>query len=441
MVTYGGGSFIYNGSGQGPAINFNGADGVKTTNYVGMLPTSYGPSVNAPTNAGSYYVTNTLANGVNYLGTNTGFNFVIIPTTNALVLGVGPVIAGYGQVVSAVAAVQINGANRLDATSNVVYVVDGARVATNGLVGGTNVWSTGNLVVGVHNVSAIYTGDNNFSNSVSGTNGVTVNLGVPVLTLRATAITYGQTLGSSSLGGSVATNGNNGALVLGSYAFATPGIVPNAGVTNVSVVFTPTDGVNYSSVTNPVPVTVNPSGNDYLTSLRLNPAGTLTPGFATNIFSYTATEAYGNQPSVTVTNADLSATNQLVYNHTTNLLASGVTSAALTLNPNPGITNVVQVQVRAQDGVTVLIYTVQVQQLPSQSQPMMSNNLSGTNLTLSWPLANLGYQLLVQTNKLAYGISPITNDWMLVPNSTRTNQISLPINPGISSEFYRLLSP
>jgi len=441
VVTYGGGSFIYTGSGQGPAINFNGADGVKTTNYVGVLPTSYGPGGNAPTNAGSYYVTNTLANGVNYLGTNTAFTFAIIPTTNALVLGVGPGIAGYGQVVSVVAAVQINGTNRLDATSNVVYVVDGTRVATNGLASGTNVWSTGGLPVGVHNVSAIYTGDNNFSNSVSGTNGVTVNLAVPVLTLRATAITYGQTLGSSSLGGSVATNGNNGALVLGSYAFATPAIIPNAGVTNVSVVFTPTDGVDYSSVTNLVPVTINPSSNAYLTSFGLNPAGTLTPGFATNIFSYTATETYGNQPSVTVTNADLSATNQLVYNHTTNLLVSGVTSAALTLNPNPGITNMVQVQVRAQDGVTVLTYTVQVQQLPSQSRPTMSNSLSGTNMTLSWPLANVGYRLLVQTNKLVYGISPNTNDWMTVPNSMLTNQISLPLNPLNASEFYRLVYP
>jgi len=28
-----------------------------------------------------------------------------------------------------------------------------------------------------------------------------------------------------------------------------------------------------------------------------------------------------------------------------------------------------------------------------------------------------------------------------VPNSTHTNQISLPVNPGISSEFYRLLLP
>ena len=186
---------------------------------------------------------------------------------------------------------------------------------------------------------------------------------------------------------------------------------------------------------------VDYSSNAYLVSLVLSPAGSLSPSFSSNQFSYTATEAYSNSPTVTVSNADLNATNQLIYNGNTNLLASGTASGALTLNPNPGVTNVVKVRVLAQDGLTELIYTVQVQQLPSQNQPAMSNSLSGTNLTLSWPLANLGYQLLVQTNKLANGISSNTNDWMPVPNSTHTNQMSLPINPAISSEFYRLLSP
>ena len=183
------------------------------------------------------------------------------------------------------------------------------------------------------------------------------------------------------------------------------------------------------------------SANAYLTSLALTPAGTLTPSFATNVFSYTATEAYGNNPAVIVTNADLTATNLLIYNNTTNPLVSGVTSGALTLNPNPSVTNIVTVQVTAQDGQTVMTYVVNVQQLLSQNPPALTNRLIGTNLTLVWPLANLGYKLLVQTNNLAGGISSNTNDWMIVPNSTLTNQMPLPINSIIPGEYYRLVSP
>ena len=183
------------------------------------------------------------------------------------------------------------------------------------------------------------------------------------------------------------------------------------------------------------------SSNAYLLSLALNPAGTLTPGFATNVFSYTATETYGNTPTVTVTNADLTATNQLSYNNVTNLLASGAASGALILNANPGVTNTVLVQVTAQDGLTALTYVVKVRQLPSQNPPALTNSVSGINLTLAWPLANLGYSLLVQTNNLVSGISTNPNDWTTVPNSTLTNQISLPFNPLSPSEYYRLVSP
>ena len=183
------------------------------------------------------------------------------------------------------------------------------------------------------------------------------------------------------------------------------------------------------------------SSNAYLTALVLTPAGALTPSFSSNQFNYTATEAYSNAPTVTATLADLTAASRLIFGNTTNLLASGVASGALTLNPNPGVTNVVRVWVTAQDGVTELIYTVNVQQLPSTSPPTMTNRLSGTNLTLSWPLGHLGYLLLVQTNQLVSGISANTNDWMVVPDSMLTNQVSLPINQIIPAEFYRLVSP
>jgi autotransporter-associated beta strand protein len=187
----------------------------------------------------------------------------------------------------------------------------------------------------------------------------------------------------------------------------------------------------------------SPSTDAYLTSLTLAPAGTFTPAFATNVFNYTVTEAYGSPITVTVTNADLNATNQLTINGISfGLLASGVSSTpAQALNPNPGATNVVSVQVTAQDGVTVNNYTVNVVQLPSQAQPRLTNIVNGTTMKLNWPLDHLGYRLLVQTNNLNKGVSGNANDWATVPGSTATNTASISILTTNGDEYYRLVYP
>ena len=74
-VTYGGTvSFTYNGAAQTPGItSITGSTGTRTTNYVG---TGYA-SVNAPTNAGSYYVSNTVASDANYNGVTNSLSFTI----------------------------------------------------------------------------------------------------------------------------------------------------------------------------------------------------------------------------------------------------------------------------------------------------------------------------------------------------------------------------
>jgi hypothetical protein len=66
----------------------------------------------------------------------------------------------------------------------------------------------------------------------------------------ATDITYGQTLASSTLSGGAAS-------VPGSFAFTKPATAPAAGTASQSVTFTPSDTLNYSTVTTSVSVTVN----------------------------------------------------------------------------------------------------------------------------------------------------------------------------------------
>ena len=90
----------------------------------------------------------------------------------------------------------------------------------------------------------------NYGGSTSGT--LIIAKATPLITTQptATAITYGQTLASSSLSGGVAS-------VPGSFAFATPATIPAAGITAQSVTFTPTDTLNYQDVTTTVNVTTS----------------------------------------------------------------------------------------------------------------------------------------------------------------------------------------
>ena len=66
---------------------------------------------------------------------------------------------------------------------------------------------------------------------------------------------------------------------------------------------------------------------------------------------------------------------------------------------------------------------------------------SGRTMNLSWPSDHTGWRLLVQTNNLALGLSVNINDWGTVAGSSVTNQVSIPINATLPTEFYRLVYP
>jgi len=216
-------------------------------------------------------------------------------------------------------------------------------------------------------------------------------------------------------------------------------------LTNGSLTFVATNNGSIYTIVNGfqlqlvLPQTVSTNAN--LTSLVLNPTLSFTPAFSSNGLSYMATAAYGSSPTVTVVNANANATNQLIYNGATNMLASGEASAALTLNPNPAVTNVVLLQVTAQDGVTKQTYTVNLVQLPNQSKPVLTSGVSNGTLTLTWPVDHLGYRLLTQTNNLNLGVSTNPNDWTAVPGSTMTNTMTISIIMSNLDEYYRLVYP
>jgi hypothetical protein len=115
------------------------------------------------------------------------------------------------------------------------------------------------------------------------------------------------------------------------------------------------------------------------------------------------------------------------------------TNQTLTLNPP---TNTVAVTVVSQDLSQTNVYTVNVLLQPSQTVPKLTNSVSGSTLTLTWPADHLGYRLLVQTNNLSKGVSSNTNDWMTAPGSTviTTTNITI-IKTGVTNEYYRLVYP
>jgi autotransporter-associated beta strand protein len=68
----------------------------------------------------------------------------------------------------------------------------------------------------------------------------------------------------------------------------------------------------------------------------------------------------------------------------------------------------------------------------------ITSSVSGGTLTLSWPAGHTGWTLQVQTNSLAVGLS---NNWVAVPGSAATNQVSVTISPADPTIFYRLVYP
>jgi hypothetical protein len=123
---------------------------------------------------------------------------------------------------------------------------------TNALAGATN------AVLSLTNVQPSQEGNytviitNNYGSVTSSVAVLTVIQASPVIITppTASAITYGQTLASSVLSGGVASTP-------GIFAFATTTLAPNAGITNVSVIFMPTDTTNYTTTITNVNVTVN----------------------------------------------------------------------------------------------------------------------------------------------------------------------------------------
>jgi hypothetical protein len=135
-------------------------------------------------------------------------------------------------------------------------------------VSGTFSWTTATTAPGAGTPSEGVTftpSDTTDYNTVAGSANVTVNKATPAVSAwpTASAITYGQTLASSTLSGGTAS-------VPGAFSWTTSTTAPATGTASQGVTFTATDATDYNTVPGSVSVTVNPA----------TPTVTVTPGYS-----------------------------------------------------------------------------------------------------------------------------------------------------------------
>jgi len=70
--------------------------------------------------------------------------------------------------------------------------------------------------------------------------------------------------------------------------------------------------------------------------------------------------------------------------------------------------------------------------------PVLTNSISGSTLSLTWPTDHLGWRLEVQTNSLSTGLG---TNWATWPNSTNLTTVPITINPASPSVFFRMVYP
>jgi hyaluronate lyase len=304
-----GGTFTYSGSPQGPGLESVTKTGSTNSNltyrYEGVAPTLYSASSTRPTDAGTYTVTATVPEDTNSMAAvSTPALFTIVPATppppsaspitygqtlaSSVVSGtanVGGVWRWANEALIPPAGISFQTAtftptetkNYTTTTANVsvtvnpaipIFSLPGTGAITlpygealsffnwsrwNSIPDGVLSWVDPNLTPGLgdSSQSVVFTPSNTNNYAVVNTNVIVrVNRADPVITQApvATAIASGETLASSFLSGGVAN-------VEGKFAWTSSGNIPS-GTGNQDVTFTPTDLVNYNSVTVPVNVVV-----------------------------------------------------------------------------------------------------------------------------------------------------------------------------------------
>jgi fibronectin type 3 domain-containing protein len=330
------------------ALSWNASVGATSYN-VKRSAVSGGPYVTNASPSGTNYVDAGLADSTTYYyvvsavnasgqsinsletGATTITPITTTPTTTIL-NALGDAVT-YGTPVTFAATV-----SPAPTAGDTVIFEDGSSILGTGTISGggmaTYTTSGTQLTAGSHSISAIFGGDANYLASSSVTLNQVVNSQTPVLSTvpTASAITYGQRLSASTLGGGVVTNAA-GTTVPGTFVFDTTNIMPAPGIANQPVTFTPTDTNDYNPLAFGVSVTVNTALVTPVITLNSRVYdGTLTPA---TIATRTLTGVVGGDDVSLGTSGTVGAfTNQNAGSYTLNITGlslSGTTAGNYSL--------------------------------------------------------------------------------------------------------------
>ena len=203
-----------------------------------------------------------------------------------------------------------------DNGGTVTFVDGGVAMGAAGVSGGQATYATFSLAAGTHTITALYGGDTNFGGSMSAGITETVQQGArvtPTITWATpSAITYGTALSATQLNATESVAGTS------TYS-PVPGAVLAAGTDTLSLTFTPTDTVDYTTATATVSITVNKA------------APTIT-------WAAPAAITYGTALSATQLNATWSVAGTMVYSPAAGTVLSAGVSQTLHMTLIPADT-------------------------------------------------------------------------------------------------------
>jgi hypothetical protein len=83
--------------------------------------------------------------------------------------------------------------------------------------------------------------------------------------------------------------------------------------------------------------------------------------------------------------------------------------------------------------------SAQISARPTSSAPVAITAANTTGqLRMTWPTDHTGWRLQSQTNTLAVGLGP---NWVDVPDSAQTNQVTVLLSATNDAVFFRLMRP
>lgn len=342
----------------------------------------------------------------------------------------------------------------INATSELPLTINEGSVGGSGAIGFTTVASNAVL---------------NFSGTVNGlstagaaTSSGTVNIGVAVK--GGTYLNSGTINGTFSLTGGVTSNTGTieatGTSSVGAGATLVQNNQFNNNSSRLSIVGTLTGSGVVSDLTG------DTAGNNG--RLEINAGGTFTPGGAGVIGNFTVEGRFdlnaGSPDGKLVVDVDLNnpLKNDILYvdkwsnfrgalvmnNIGTTPFAAG--QSFLIYSNNFGFPNTPEVAFDLTNKITPVVPGIGLQwdysnlksngilavvSAPVTPPTITSTATGGTNLTVSWPKDHVGYQLQVQTNDLATGIS---TNWFPIEGSENSNTVSVAIDPNSPAVFFRL---